>query len=226
MKILAVSDTHGFHNQFFKSDFDGIDMIIHAGDCSNAMSPAINANEVTDFLNWFDDIPVKHKVMIAGNHDTSIEAKLIKPSEHHKNIIYLEHELAEIEGIKIFGSPYTPRFGNWSFMKDKGKLDPLWQKIPEGIDILVTHGPPKGILDLSRNRQDELEYCGDRELLNNVYRVKPKHHFFGHIHNFVDCLNKGSRSVHDLPTQFHNVSCVTDRKFEFGLTSKGIVIEL
>lgn len=226
LRILAISDTHGFHDQFLDSDFKDLDMIIFAGDCSNTMSPAINANEVTKFLNWYDDIPVKYKIMIAGNHCTSIEYGLIKPNQYHKSIIYLEHESINIEGINIFGSPYTPRYGAWSFMKDKGKLDPYWEQIPENTDILVTHGPPKGILDLSRNRNDELEFCGDKELLNHVYRVKPKHHIFGHIHNFKDCLNKGSKTVHDISTQFHNVSCVTDAKFEFGLTSKGIRIEI
>lgn len=224
MKILAISDTHGYHKDI--KDFDGIDMIIHAGDCSNVQSPSINMNEVTDFLNWYDDIPVKYKILIAGNHDTSIEARLISPSEHHKSIIYLEHESVNIEGINIFGSPYTPRYGSWSFMRGRGKLDVLWQQIPNDTDILVTHGPPKGILDLSYNHQNILEYCGDKELLNHLYRVQPKHHIFGHIHEYKDCYNKGSRVIDSLPTQFHNVSCVTDRKFDLGCTSTGIKFEI
>jgi len=224
MKILAISDTHGFHKEL--KDFSGIDMIIHAGDFSNIQNPMFNQQEAVDFLSWYDDLNVKYKVLIAGNHDTSIEARLVRPKENFKSIVYLEHESVVIEGINIFGSPYTPIFGTWSFMKKKGRLDPLWQQIPENTDILVTHGPPQGILDLSRDRDDKLEYCGDKELLNHVYRVRPKHHIFGHIHNFMDCFNKGTRTLHDLRTKFHNVSSVTDRKFEFGLTSKGIIIEL
>jgi Icc-related predicted phosphoesterase len=222
MRILAISDTHGFHKDL--KDFSNIDMIIHGGDFSNAKNPMFNQSEAVDFLDWYNDIPVKYKVLIAGNHDTSVEARLVLPADF-KNIVYLEHEYVEIEGIKIFGSPYTPQFGGWAFMRDRGKLDPFWEQIPYDTDILVTHGPPKGILDLSYNREDILEYYGDKELLNHVHRVNPKHMIFGHIHNFKDCYNKGTRTVHDLRTQFHNVSCVTDRKFELGLTSKGIIIE-
>lgn len=225
MKILAISDTHGFHKQFKDLDFQNIDMIIHAGDFSNNKAPSINENEAIDFLDWYNEIPVKYKILICGNHDTSIEAGLVKPKEDFKNIIYLEHESINIEGINIFGSPYTPQYRGWAFMRDRGKLDPFWSKIPDNTDILVVHGPPKGILDLSYNRQDILEYCGDKELLNHVYRINPKHMIFGHIHNFKDCYNKGSKTIHDLNTVFHNVSCVTDRKFEFGLTSRGIIID-
>jgi predicted phosphodiesterase len=89
MKILAVSDTHGFHKDL--KDFDGIDMIIHAGDFSNSKSPVINQSEAVDFLDWYNNIPVKYKILIAGNHDTSIECKLVRPS-YFKDIIYLEHE--------------------------------------------------------------------------------------------------------------------------------------
>lgn len=223
MKILAISDTHGFHEEFKDLDFQGIDMIIHAGDFSNHKSPMFNQSEVVQFLEWFNQIPIKYKVCIAGNHDTSIEAGLVKPKEDFKNIIYLEHESVNIEGINIFGSPYTPQFGGWSFMKDRGKLDVYWQQIPNNTDILITHGPPKGILDLSYSEEDMLEYCGDKELFNHVLRVKPKHMIFGHIHNNKDCYNSGSKTIEELKTIFYNVSCVTDRKFNLGLTSKGIV---
>jgi Icc-related predicted phosphoesterase len=130
-----------------------------------------------------------------------------------------------IENINIFGSPYTPQFGGWAFMKDRGKLAPYWSQIPTSTDILVTHGPPKGVLDLSYSRDDILEYCGDKELYNEVLRVQPKHMIFGHIHNFKDCYNSGIKKISDISTIFHNVSCITDRKFELGLTSKGQIIE-
>lgn len=122
MKILAISDTHGFHNEFHKLDFNGIDMIIHAGDISNSKSPSFNEGEVLNFLDWYSSLKVKHKILVAGNHDTSIEAKLVNPKEF-KNITYLYHESTTIEGINIFGSPYTPIFCNWAFNKDRSKLD-------------------------------------------------------------------------------------------------------
>jgi Icc-related predicted phosphoesterase len=220
MKILAFSDTHGFHNQLTDLDFQGVDMAIFAGDESNQMNPSMNELEAVDFLKWYNNLNVKYKIFVAGNHSTAIEAGLINP-KHYENIIYLDHESICIEGINIFGSPYTPQFGSWAYMRARGKLDPYWQKIPENTDILVVHGPPKGILDLSYNREGVLEYCGDKELYNHVLRVQPKHMIFGHIHNFQDCYNSGTKIIDGLRTIFHNVSCVTDRKYDLGLTSRG-----
>lgn len=223
MKILCISDTHGLHEDLKISE--NIDMIIHAGDISNTRNPGINSNECSLFLNWYDKLNIKYKILIAGNHDTSIEAKYINPKDF-KSIIYLEHESIIIEGINIFGSPYTPSFGEWAFMKKRGKLNPYWEEIPENTDILITHGPPKGILDLSYNSDNILEYCGCKELYNHVLRVQPKYHIFGHIHNFEDCYNSGKRTINNIQTEFLNVSCITDRKFDEGLTSKGIIITI
>lgn len=223
MKILTISDTHGFHKEL--KHFNGVDMVIHAGDFSNHGTPTMNLPEALDFLEWYNEIPVKYKILVAGNHDTALYAKLIHITDY-PNIIYLEHESIEIEGIKIFGSPWVPQYGNWAFMKKRGKLDPLWQLIPENLDILITHGPPKGILDLAYNIDNILEYCGDKELLNHVLRVEPKYHIFGHIHNNTDNYNAGSRKLVGPHTKFMNVSAVTDRKFDLGLTSKGQIIEI
>ena len=220
MNCLAFSDTHGFHNMFSSSNFDGIDAVFFAGDCSNNFNKHINSNEVINFLEWFNDLPVKYKIFVAGNHDTSIFHKIINP-RNFKNIIYLEDELIEIDGIKIYGSPYSPTFGKWVFMKDRGKIDLVWKNIPENIDILITHSPPKGILDLSINRDSELEFCGCKSLLNHVKRVKPKFHIFGHIHNYEGCINSGLCTLNGIDTTFINASCVNDREFDKGLTSFG-----
>jgi len=227
MNILALSDTHTMHYYMHENDFLGIDMIIFGGDASNARVPSFNYNEYKEFLNWFIEIPVKYKILIAGNHDTSVEAKMFDLKNlQSKGIYYLEHELVEIEGIRIFGSPYTPTFGSWSFMKAPHKLDEYWKEIPDNIHILVTHGPPKGILDLTEDFNGQLKYCGDKSLLNHVYRVKPLYHIFGHIHNNDICFNKGTRQLVDLKTIFINASSVTDRKFDLGLTSKGVKFTL
>jgi len=224
LKILALSDTHGFHKEFKDLHFQDIDMIIHAGDMSNNKAPFFNESEVIDFLEWFNGISVKHKVLIAGNHDTSVEAKMIDFNKY-KTIIYLQHESVAIEGINIFGSPYTPSFNGWAFNRDRSKLDAYWQHIPENTDILITHGPPKGILDLSHDKNDKLEYCGDKALFNHVLRVQPKYHIFGHIHNSTGCYNSGRVKLSGISTEFLNVSCVKDGRFDLGLTSKGQIID-
>jgi len=111
-------------------------------------------------------------------------------------------------------------------MKKKGRLSPLWEQIPSDTDFLITHGPPKGILDLSFSPDKNLEYCGDQELMNRIMQLNIKHHCFGHIHKSKGCLNAGSRTLMGLNTQFHNASCVIDGKFNQGLSSFGITIDL
>lgn len=224
MKILAISDTHGFHREFKELDFVGIDMIIHAGDFSNTKSPMFNQKEAVDFLSWYNDLPIEHKVLICGNHDTSIEASLVNP-KHFEKITYLEHESINIEGINIFGSPYTPAFCGWSFNVKRGKLDPYWQQIPNNTDILLVHGPPRGILDLSHDQNGTLEYCGDKELFNHIIRVQPKYCIFGHIHDSKDNYNSGRLKLSNIKTEFINASCVKDGRFDLGLISKGQIFD-
>jgi len=202
-------------------------MVIHSGDCSNPRDPYTNEPEVRDFIHWFKSLPIKHKIYVAGNHDTSIEKKLItKQYFQDYNIIYLEDDLVEIEGVMIYGNPYTPMFGQWAFMKDRVKLDRYWKNaIPSSLDILVTHGPPKGILDKSYNRDNYLECCGDKSLLNKVMEVQPAYHLFGHIHNCKDIINAGMQKVSVCDTWFSNGSVVTDGKFGT-LSSNGNIFEI
>lgn len=224
MKILAIADTHKLHG-YLKLPPD-LDMIIHAGDAATERVASINANEMLDFLFWFDSLPVKYKIYVPGNHDTSVYERLIDPRKY-STIDYLEHEYIERGGLKIFGSPWTPTYGSgWAWMKQRGKLDPYWRQIPEKLDILITHGPPKGILDLSFNRNDQLEYCGDKELLNRVLQKEPKFHIYGHIHDSSGNFNAGKRTISCSNTQFMNVSCIEDGRFDKGLTSNGIVFEI
>jgi Icc-related predicted phosphoesterase len=220
MNILSISDTHNFHRELHPLLFEGVDMVIHAGDFSNHKIPSMNVSESEDFLEWYDSLHVKYKVLICGNHDTSIEAKLVNPRDY-KNITYLEHESVNIEGINIFGSPYTKEFNNWAFNVRPDRLNLYWEQIPESTDILVVHGPPKGILDLSYSPSNVLERCGDKALYRHIQRVLPKQVIFGHIHNNADCYNSGFFKDSSNNVMYRNVTCVTDRKFDLGLTSKG-----
>jgi Icc-related predicted phosphoesterase len=225
MKIWHISDTHTYHD-LLKVPYD-IDMIIHSGDCSNPRDPYNNESEVRDFIDWFKMIPVKYKIYVAGNHDTSIEKKLVlKQDFADAGIIYLEDDLVKVEDILIYGSPYTPNFGNWSFMKDRNKLERYWKNaIPDYVDIIVTHGPPKGILDKSYNRENEMEDCGDKSLLNRVLEVQPSYHLFGHIHNCKDIINAGIQKLSICDTWFSNGSVVTDGRFG-KLSSNGNIMEI
>jgi len=221
MKIWHISDTHGYHD-LLKIPF-GIDMVIHSGDCSNSRDPYTNELEVKEFIRWYKSLSIKHKIYVAGNHDTSIEKGIVR-KEDFEDIIYLENEYVDIENITIFGSPYTPTFNNWAFNKDRNKLHRLWKNaIYKPCDIIVTHGAPKGILDLSENREGKLEFCGDKSLFNRVKELEPTYHLFGHIHNCGDIINTGLRTMCNSKTLFSNGSVVTDRKFGI-LTSNGNIL--
>jgi Icc-related predicted phosphoesterase len=112
-------------------------------------------------------------------------------------------------------------------MKARDKTHFVWDTIPDDTDILIVHGPPRGVRDLSYNRDNDLEMCGDRALVTAVMRVKPKLMLFGHIHNFKDIENQGVSTYHRLPnTKFSNASCVEDGKFAYGLTSFGNIFKL
>jgi len=228
MTILHISDTHGFHNQFPKETFEGIDMVIHSGDCSNSSYLQQSILEITNFLNWYEMLKVPYKIFVAGNHDTAIARRAIKEADiEMRGIMYLENESVEIEGIKIWGSPITPTFGDWSFMKARDKTHEVWKEIPDDTDILIVHGPPKGVRDLSYDRSNNLEMCGDLALAKRIMAIKPKQVLFGHIHNCKDIENQGISVYSRLPkTIFSNGSCVEDGKFDKGLTSFGNVITL
>ena len=226
MRIWHISDTHTYHN-LLEVPTD-IDMVIFSGDCSNPKDPYPNEVEVRGFIDWFASLKIQYKIFVAGNHDTSIENKFVTPEDFaRRNIIYLENEDVIIDGIKIFGSPYTPTFGHgWSFNKDRTKLERIWRNIiDEDVDIVITHGPPRGTLDLSFDRAGNLERCGDKSLLNRVMEVNPKLCLFGHIHNHQDIINQGTMTLSGLQTIFSNGSVMKDGRFG-KLTSNGNIFEL
>jgi len=225
-KIWHISDTHSYHNLLTIPE--NIDIVIHSGDFSNFYDVYKNEPEALNFLHWFGNLYIKHKILIAGNHDAYAFHMKTKFKEWctHYGIIYLENEGCDIEGIKFWGSPNTPTFGNWYYMKDRGKMDNHWSHVPEDTDVFICHGPCKGILDLSYNREGTLEFCGDKALRNHVLnRIKPKYCLFGHIHSYQDIINAGIIKLSSYDTIFSNGSVVTDRKFGV-LSSHGNVLEI
>lgn len=140
-----------------------------------------NMVECIRFFNWFSSLPHKHKVCIAGNHDVWLEkanpsevAAIVPP-----NVRYLNDSGCEIMGLRFWGSPVQPTFFNWAFNRDRG--DPIqqhWDLIPEKTDVLITHGPPQGILD----KTIDGENAGCKNLRDVIAKIRPKLHVFGHIH--------------------------------------------
>jgi len=173
MKIVFISDTHSSHWLFTIPECD---ILIHSGDCMNS---GYYEQELIDFNNWIQKQPAKHKIIVPGNHDRLAENNTKRFKELLPNIHVLIEEYIEIEGLKIFGTPYQPEFNNWAFNLPMGskKLISKWKRIPKHLDILITHCPPFGILDYYKEQQ-----LGDPNLLDRVKTVLPKYHVFGHIH--------------------------------------------
>lgn len=228
MVILHISDTHGWADQIPPSRFDGIDLVIHSGDEANYRDPYRNESECRSFIDWYSQVPVKHKIFVAGNHSTAIERRLVTRNDFESaGIIYLENSEVVIDGLKFWGSPYTPTFNDWAFMRKREKMHALWASIPDDTDVLITHGPPKGIRDLSFNRDGELEMCGCTSLMKRCWALRDtlKLVCFGHIHNMdgVD-TNAGISQYSNSKTIFSNAACIYDGKA--GLKSFGNICKI
>ena len=208
MTLTLISDTHFRHNQL---ELPGGDMLIHAGDlCGHGTE-----GEALAFLRWFGEQPYKYKIFIAGNHDWFFEknSKIDIYKIIPENIYYLNDSGVEIEGLKIWGSPVQPAFLDWAFNRKKGaEINKHWKLIPKDTDILITHGPPFGILDRTTSNYN----AGCEMLLKKVNQIQPKLHVFGHIHEGYGMVEKGK-------TIFANASSVN---FNYQMVNAPIVIEI
>ncbi len=208
MTIACLSDTHSLHHRI--PSIPDADILIHAGDISKYG----DESQVVDFLHWFSALPHKHKIFIAGNHDFFFENKreVFIRTVIPDNVIYLNDSGCEINGIRIWGSPISPEFMNWAFNRKRDtEIQQHWNKIPENTDILITHGPPAGILDTTTNFQK----TGCEDLLNTVLKIRPAYHIFGHIHEAHGIITQAS-------TTFVNAA-ILDEKYR--IKNKPIMID-
>ncbi|KAH7316542.1 ser/Thr protein phosphatase family protein [Stachybotrys elegans] len=168
------------------------DVVLHCGDLTKR-------SRISEFQNTFDmlrGIKAPLKLCIAGNHDMGLDEDYWKLEyesdpglpEYVKTIIsdarqdgvrYLTEgtytfDLENGARLTVYASQYTPMYGGWAFQyPDRHDFD-----IPQGVDIAMTHGPPKGVLDLASNRSR----AGCPQLFQAVHHARPKIHCFGHIH--------------------------------------------
>lgn len=184
MIITAISDTHEQHWNY-DLKIPKSDVLIHSGDMT--MGGAVRA--VASFINWFKDQPATHKVLIAGNHDFCFqgsERDLVVSIAKDSGVIYLEDQAVEINGVKFWGSPWQPWHNDWAFNLQRGKqISRKWKLIPDDTNVLITHGPPMGILD--RTKRDTLVGCEDLGIRIRQLK-KLKAHIFGHIHESYGTL--------------------------------------
>lgn len=208
MRIVHISDTHTKHRQLTISPCD---VLIFSGD----LGSRTNLLELTDFLEWIKDQPAQVKLFIGGNHDICMDPvkafsktqgaveKLLLQQEHRDamekiklyeqwGVHYLCNSGFEYEGIKFYGSPYSPSFHRdyWVFNADRGEeIAKHWSKIPSDVNVLITHTPVYGILDLipekyKRYPEEDL-HVGCKDLLDVICKrlYSLKLHCSGHIHS-------------------------------------------
>lgn len=172
MRIVLISDTHGLHESV---DVPPGDLLVHAGD----LTKVGEVEEVEAFARWFAALPHRHKVVVAGNHDFLFQDDPDLARALLGDATYLEDSGARVEGLRVWGSPWQPWFYDWAFNLQRGApLAEKWALVPQSTDVLVTHGPPRGILDLTSGG----DRVGCEELGLARARIRPRLHVFGHIH--------------------------------------------
>lgn len=192
MRIVCLSDTHNLHDRIRVPEAD---LLLHAGDATMHGT----APEIAAFDAWLASLPHPHKVVVAGNHDFLFEREPERARGLLKHAVYLQDSGVEVLGLRIWGSPWQPWFFDWAFNLPRGApLRAKWDLIPPGTDVLLTHGPPHGILDRVGGPMPRLMAAmtgrganvGCEELREAAFRLRPRLHVFGHIH---ECHGRESR---------------------------------
>jgi Icc-related predicted phosphoesterase len=155
---------------------EGDSLFIHCGDCS-MVSRSMSA--ILDFNAWLGSLPYTHRVFVPGNHESFLEEDPSKRSLLSNATVLINESAEEVAGLKLWGSPVVPLSGTAFGMTSAADRRRLYSTIPDDTDILITHGPPFGILDIAPCSR---YHGGCPELLEAVQRVQPMLHVFGHIH--------------------------------------------
>lgn len=184
-RIVAIADTHNRHAQL---DLPAGDVLIHAGDLTGRGT----LRELEQVADWLRAQPHRHKVVVAGNHDFALQRQPAEAKALFHGLHLLEDDEVRLEGLRIWGSPWQPWFHDWAFNLRRGPdLDEKWRLIPEGVDVLVTHGPPHGYGDVVYRG----ERVGCEDLTRHLDRVKPRLHLFGHIHEDKGTWQRGETRI-------------------------------
>ena len=193
LRIVHISDTHGHAIRGVPYG----DILIHSGDGTNRGT----LSETARLNSWLGDLPHPYKLYIPGNHDFLFQLDPVLGRSTLGSCTVLIEEEIEIEGIRIYGTPYQPRFNNWAFNCFPEELTSKYACIPTGLDVLVTHCPPYGILDRCPAGR-----VGSRELRSRLLELGddgPKYHLFGHVHESYGMGTRGPT------TRYSNASICT-----------------
>ena len=195
LRFVCMSDTH---NKIAEINIPHGDALIHCGDAVNHYT---SSRDIVRFNQFVGQLPHKYKLFVSGNHCTCLNPK--RPDQSQQllnNMIYLQDQLVDIEGVRIYGSPWRPKRG-CVYRAEAFGYDPKrirkdkWSNIPEDIDFLLTHGPPHSVRDYNSSKRKPFGCPG---LLDEIVtRVRPRVHLFGHIHA---CYGASLYKSEDNPT--------------------------
>lgn len=176
MKITCLSDTHMHHKKIVMPECD---MIIHAGDFTYHGE----FDEVKKFLQWYGEQKAKYKLLVCGNHEVEISKQpfqLLQQMCENEGVQILNNSHTIINGLTIFGSPNSLKFGNgWAYNSNESELGNIYSSILTETDIVITHGPAYGRLDRVLSGQ----LVGSLSLTERLMELPNlKLHVTGHIH--------------------------------------------
>lgn len=186
MKFVLLSDTHERHRQIVDVPYG--DVLIHSGD----FTLQGDYLSIENFAKWLEGLPHPHKILVAGNHDWGFQKNPEKArgiiATHAPSVTYLEDSSCTVGPYKVFGSPWTPYFYDWAFQYRRGDAGTRqWWKMPLDTDILVTHGPSFGRLDLTPHGV----HAGCEQMSERMSQLFDlKMHVFGHIHHSYGIIER------------------------------------
>lgn len=209
--VVAISDLHGY----LPKNLPKGELLFICGDIcpvNESHHPTHQEHWVKQtFLPWVKN-QAEQIAFIPGNHDFYFERlfNLQKEDEFRvtlpKNVHYLRDSMIELNGLKIYGTPWTPTFGRWAWMKNEGILENIFAMIPEEVDFLLSHGPAYGMSDSCLQAGwENVQYVGSKSLREVIQCKQIKHLLYGHIHT----ANHNIKTVLNSKNQETKYNCVS-----------------
>lgn len=200
MKICAMSDLHSHWVPILQK----CDVLVFAGDVSRVGG-----------IKWWDEVFLEYLelhnrmydkcIMVFGNHDDDLQIASIKGELNvPDNVVVLNNESFKYKGVNFFGSPFikeSKAIIESKLMFSEQQLRQLYVEMPIGTDVLITHQPPYGFGDTV---VEQSYHLGSMALMDRIRVVRPKIHFFGHIHT-------GKKYEEHNGTKFYNVSVLNEK---------------
>lgn len=182
VSVTIISDTHAMHESL---SLPGGDILIHCGDMLNLFDR--DAGALTELDDWFGQQDYPNILVTGGNHDLALEAALTRTQQPFRHARYIQDEPLTVEGLDIYAAPWVPELASHAFHLDDEALRGKWAAVPSGLDILITHVPPAGILDRSSRGHSH----GCSHLAAEIARIAPRLHCFGHVHASANQIRIG-----------------------------------